>query len=326
MSFLLYLAKPTYGGWVSFTAHLALKNGFPLYKISKRSEKNSRPYGYNVSYNNISLERLKELVDEGNIPVVTAIDKNFYHVLEILPDNSYIVIHDPTEFNKVSKKVVLDNLKRFRVITIRQLVSNLLNNLGINNQFIIHPYVSMLNNNNNNKKGAISISRIDYDKNTDIIVKANQILEQDGNYHNKIEIYGDINERYIYQKLKDYDSFKTSDEQSMYRGRFPKDFNMLKELLVVKKYVVDMSSISMDGGGTQYTFLEAIDAGCVLILNKKWTNTPNSIWKDGYNCYSVSNEYELANLLNKELDTSIVKKNANNILKNAINVNWDFLK
>jgi glycosyltransferase involved in cell wall biosynthesis len=50
----------------------------------------------------------------------------------------------------------------------------------------------------NNRVGAISISRIDYDKNIDIIVRANSlILDQ----NNKIEIYGEPNERYIYQKL-----------------------------------------------------------------------------------------------------------------------------
>ena len=31
---LIYMAKPPYGGWVSFTAHLALKKKYPLYKIN----------------------------------------------------------------------------------------------------------------------------------------------------------------------------------------------------------------------------------------------------------------------------------------------------
>ena len=33
------MAKPSYGGWVSFTVHLAKKYGFPLYKIGKRTER-----------------------------------------------------------------------------------------------------------------------------------------------------------------------------------------------------------------------------------------------------------------------------------------------
>ena len=35
-------------------------------------------------------------------------------------------------------------------------------------------------------------------------------------------------------------------------------------------FVVDMSIIKGDGGGTQYTFLEAIYHDCALILHKEW--------------------------------------------------------
>ena len=31
---LLYLAKPVYGGWVTFTAHLSHKYNVPIYKIA----------------------------------------------------------------------------------------------------------------------------------------------------------------------------------------------------------------------------------------------------------------------------------------------------
>ena len=36
---LVYLAKPIYGGWVTFTVHLAKKYGYRLYKVGKRTEK-----------------------------------------------------------------------------------------------------------------------------------------------------------------------------------------------------------------------------------------------------------------------------------------------
>ena len=42
---LIYMAKPTYGGWVSFTAHLANKYNFKIYKITKRTEKKCRKFG-----------------------------------------------------------------------------------------------------------------------------------------------------------------------------------------------------------------------------------------------------------------------------------------
>ena len=63
------------------------------------------------------------------------------------------------------------------------------------------------------RAGAISISRIDYDKNIDIIVKSNSLIT---GKQNKIEIYGEPNERYIYQKLLTWDNFKKDDPNSQY--------------------------------------------------------------------------------------------------------------
>jgi len=36
---LIYMAKPIYGGWVTFTAHLCLKHNCNLFKIGKKTEK-----------------------------------------------------------------------------------------------------------------------------------------------------------------------------------------------------------------------------------------------------------------------------------------------
>ena len=52
---LVYLAKPIYGGWVTFTVHLAKKFNYRLYKVAKRTEKKMRHFGYSVDYQNISI-------------------------------------------------------------------------------------------------------------------------------------------------------------------------------------------------------------------------------------------------------------------------------
>ena len=36
---IFYLAKPVYGGWVTFTAHLSRKYNYKLYKIHTKTEK-----------------------------------------------------------------------------------------------------------------------------------------------------------------------------------------------------------------------------------------------------------------------------------------------
>ena len=45
---IIYMAKPIYGGWGTFTAHLCLKYGCQLFKVGKRTEPNQRDYGYGL--------------------------------------------------------------------------------------------------------------------------------------------------------------------------------------------------------------------------------------------------------------------------------------
>jgi glycosyltransferase involved in cell wall biosynthesis len=336
--FLLYLAKPIYGGWVSFTSHLARKENIPLYKVGARTEKKKRSYGYSVEYQNINFDSLDELMIQGLRPIITAIDKNYYHVLEHIAQkiieyphiHVYIVLHDPTEFSKGAKKQLLEILKsmkpNIKIITIRKTVHDMLLSLGIESQFIIHPYVLSWNERKSieYRQGAVSISRIDYDKNIDIIVKSNATM----NSENKIVLYGDPNERYIYQKLIEYDSFKKTDPMSQYRGNFPKSVDALYNILESRLFVVDMSSIYGDGGGTQYTFLEAIDAGCILILNHKWVDSQqNCIWKHAYNCLVVSNSDELSHIIMNpyQYDLKRIYENSRKILIDATNVNWNIV-
>jgi hypothetical protein len=49
-----------------------------------------------------------------------------------------------------------------------------------------------------------------------------------------------------------------------------------QSILQNAKFVVDLSVITHDGGGTQYTFLEAIHEDCVLVLHKDWVRQGNT--------------------------------------------------
>ena len=314
MTILLYLAKPRVGGWVSFTAHLSLLKEIPIYRISKRTEKKEgqprlRDFGYGCSYQNISLE---DLLKKDEDILVTAIDKTGYEYIDKLPPNQRLVIHDPTEL-KAQKGYLLDKLDKFKVITIRESVKDFLAKHNITTTFLYHPFVAVateIENKeaSNNKSGTVSISRIDYDKHTEIILKANELLLD------PIEIYGSKNDRYVFHKLKELDPMKELIPGSCYRGKFPKDFFHLANILSGKKFVVDLSRIKDDGGGSQYTFLEAIDYGCALILHKDWVNRPNSCFREGYNCFAISNEDELVDLLNSEPDTTEIVQRARELL------------
>ena len=291
---------------MSFTAHLSLKYSLPLYKIGSRTEEKQRDYGYGAHYQN----RAPSDLPKGRI-LVTAIDKTYYEFLDKLPDGTLIVIHDPTEVSGKGKEPVLRNLARFKVITIRESVKKFLKDeFGIKSKFIIHPFYEYPFTKTKDPGGAVSISRIDFDKHTDIILKANKSLKD------PIEIYGAINRQYVFFKLNDL-GFK-----KYYKGPFEKSFEELDDILADAKYVVDMSVIKNDGGGSQYTFLEAMYQGCALIINAKWVNGSTTDFEDGKNCFVVADEEDLVALLNKDPSTARVVRGGKELLKPHIDVNW----
>ena len=293
---LVYMSKPRYGGWVTFTAHLANKYYLPLYKIGNRTENRTRLFGYDIRYQNITID---ELIKLPNL-LITCIDKNYYEYLPKIT-NATIVIHDPTEL----KAPVLECLKRFKIITIRKTVSQLLKSqYKLDNKFMYHPLYQFPKIGGEKVKAkAVSLSRVDFDKHTDIIVKANDSGCE-------IDIYGSMNELYVYHKLRE------TDFRNYYKGRFDKTFEAINEILADCKYVIDMSVIKGDGGGSQYTFLEAIYMDCCLILNKKWVDGLDSPFKHNHNCFIVENHEELTTLLKSNPDTSEICKNAKELLKN----------
>jgi hypothetical protein len=102
-----------------------------------------------------------------------------------------------------------------------------------------------------------------------------------------------------------------------YQGKYNKSFSAISNILSNSKFMVDLSSLPMDGGGTQYTFLDAICHNCALILNRQWianVDAPYRDFKEDYNCYAVSNAKELSELLNSNADTTKVVQNARKLL------------
>ena len=230
---LVYMAKPPYGGWVSFTAHLSKKFDYDLYKIGNKTENKKRPYGYDVEYQNVDIDTL---LKKPNL-LITAIDKKYYEYLPKIK-KATIVIHDPTEL----KEPVLEVLKRFKVITIRETVSKLLKEkYNVNNTFLHHPFYEFYQKKiTAPKTKALALSRVDFDKHTDMIIEANNLNRSGMN----VEIYGALNDLYVYHKLR-HTNFK-----KYYKGKFPKEFSALVKLLEPCKFLVDMSAIKGDGGGS----------------------------------------------------------------------------
>jgi hypothetical protein len=318
---LLYLAKPVYGGWVTFTAHLSHKLKSPIYKIAGRNETFDREYGYECKYRNQSIG---EIIKLDNI-LITAVDKHYWEYLHLFPPSTEIIIHDPTECKKSKNKNPLVQstdhnekplLEHFKVITIRESVQEyLMNQFNVKSLFMPHPFFSYkIPKIDGLGYKCVSIARIDFDKNTDILLKANQLLE---NKSDHIYLFGAENRLYVHHKLKELNI------QEYWKGKFPKNLSPVyeeKSILKDAKYMIDMSIIKGDGGGTQYTFLEAIYHDCLLVLHSDWINK-GSLFTSGHNCIGVGSAEELAEFIKNDLPSSKYSEilmNSKKILENHV--------
>lgn len=328
-----------WGGTVTFTAHLLNTLGRKhILRIQNAPNDNevSGNFGYGIDYKIVT----SEFLDNINNPFITDFFR-YNHLLEKLTRHDItIVIHDPTE---ISQENVL-YLKYWNIICIRKAFQEYLKNkYNLHSKFLYHPFYPYSTENNNNslveynnsikedyhkiqteKRDAVSISRVDYGKNTEIIIEANRLLrkEEKDQYDCMVKIHGPFNPQYVNHMLGGEQNFR-----QYYRGTFAKSFKAVSNILNKAKFVVDLSIINNDGGGTQYTFLEAIHHGAALIINRKWIEALNPKYcdfKEGYNCYAISDAQELAGIIknNKNIDTAKIVNNAKKLMDRHTNADW----
>lgn len=290
---LWYLGGNTYGGWVTFTAHLyhGLKSaGYNVLirKVGNNTEEKHRPFGYGCYYTNVSELEFPDFKGDVNI-IVSSKPKKAEHVFDLMLMGASIVIHDPTEIkgeNEVHDAILCT---KSPVIVIRR------KNLGLfpdRTQFLPHPYVMRFGHGEpSHEKIAVSISRIDFDKKLNILLDANRLLP-DGQ---KIDIRGFENRIYTkFQICPEYPEWVQS------KAHYPREMDFAVNLCRQSTFMCDMSAIKGDGGGTQYTFLEAWDAGSIIIINRAWIEGLHSdfcVMEEDENCFVVSDGEELASKL-----------------------------
>lgn len=287
---LFYLTHLNFGGWATYTAHLTLAleqvlgaENVHLWKIGNKSEHWSRPFGYSVNYRNITPEDALALVHKGEPVLIVALARQRFDVgLPMLQAGARIVIHDCDEM-KNELKDTLESVKK-RIITIRD--NTLVKSHGA--LYIPHPYVPQGDGSPSTRKvHAISTCRIDFDKHTEWLLEANDVLPE----AKRIKIYGYENRAYAFRKiLPRWTWWKQS------KAHYPREIDYAYRLLHEATYMIDMSHIKNDGGGTQYSFLEAIDAGAVCVLNDAWFGRKGEMVA-GKNCLSVRDSRELTVLL-----------------------------
>jgi len=298
---LLYLNKYLDGGTRTFTIHLMHKLKKQIVFTVNNIDSKLHDLGNGFFYQNISEKDASQMDNS----VVVIFKEDFLHVLQSLK-NPTLVIHSLTD---ISDKTI-PYLKDLKIITIRKSLQKYLkekHNMDSIFKFLpFYPYPIVIAN---ERHDAISISRISFRKNIDIIVDANKMMD------NPVKIYGYPRAEYV-QTLGD--SFSR-----YYFGSFEKSFTELTRILSTTKYVVDLSAYNNDGGGMNYTFLEAIHNKCALILHRKWLEFEDSDFKEGYNCFAVESPQELAELLRKKPQTTKIVNNASKLLQRHIDVSWD---
>lgn len=302
---LFYLSPNPYGGWVTYTAHLMRcleANGIKptLFKIRPRTEKKERDFGYGISYRNISLD---DALARNERRLIVAAAKNFASETEALYNKGAgLVVHDPTE---------LKNLPPLKgnVIVIRRVGLTYIPQAT----FIRHPYTIKPYDHRGLKKwNAISTCRIDFDKHTDILLDANRLLPKE----KRIEIRGFENR--IYTRFKIVPNYP---EWEQSKAAYPRTVDAAYELLQQAFFAVDMSQIKGDGGGTQYSFLEAMNAGAINVIHKSWVMEGDDM-RPNENCLAVADAAELAKVLGSGLHEHVgqdMRRIVDNGLRHLLN-------
>lgn len=277
----LYATKVNLGGWATFTVHLvnllALAGHEPrLFKIGNNTEHFQRPFGeHGVRYRNIaSADLVKEFSDGPTI--IAALGKHYVDdVQPLLDTGAGIVVHDTAEST--------NRMAITKPWVIRKGLASLFDDAV----FIRHPYVRAEELEQPQpaarRKGFVATSRVDFDKNTTMILDANRLGA-------KIDIVGFENR--LYTKFKVCPNYP---EWVQSKGDHPRSGARSYGLLCGARGMVDLTDIKGDGGGTQYTFLEAWDAGAVPIIGAWWLRKGDDM-ADGKNCYAVSDAEALAKL------------------------------
>ena len=335
---LLYLSRSRYGGWVTFTTHLyhglvgkapsvheemSMSDNHEVIRVTTRTEKTYRNMGNYVPYRNMCEEDVLKL--EGPT-LITAMDKNHRELaMKLLKQGAHIVLHDPTELrNPEFKKFVNPS----QVIVVGKEMLKQIPGAT----FIGHPYMPVGTTDPLNYPEwqsrpicAISTSRLDFDKNSHWLFEMNRRLPPD----REVVIRGAETRMYtktkIVPKYPEYkqDSNRPKDKRAVYKLDFRAAFNLCKQA----KYMTDFSVIQGDGGRTQYTFLEAIDAGTICLLHEDWIRPRDAMIDEGenQNCVSFKDFDKATSFLAGEMDTNtaiFIRANASKLLQkhDAVNI------
>ena len=290
-----YFPSNKVGGWVTYVEHLILlleQLGYEpiLHTLAKNTAAKSRKWRISKPTQKPIMryptnERdLRYIVNKypGRFFIAASYKNSKDLCTTLLRDGAGIIIHDPTEIQYLDK----DLLNTPKTIISKSPMRELLPKAT----FIRLPWEPFYQPDFKHRtRLAVAMSRIDFDKHTNLILDANRLLEK----HQQVDIFGFENRIYTHFNIKDsHPEFIQSLPERLIKEPF-------YELLMSAWFSVDMSVNRPGGtGDPQYTTLEAWSAGVVPIVNTRWI-VPGAEVVPFENCVPASDGQMIANLLSK---------------------------
>lgn len=297
------LQQNKFGGVPVYIAHLALQfrqAGFDpkIIRIAKHDHFTPKEFTHGLPVQYMSLSTCEAMAQSAPsilcTPTTSGISKEKFDpaIADFCAGHNVpIVVHDVAEFYPSLLECAKD--KCFRVICIRERVREQLVELGIQAEFIPHPYVARGHEPFDfaRRFRAGACTRVDFRKHTDVLVKANLMLEGTSSLK-RVWLHGALNRMFGHHVLSKADP----QWMQMYMGEYAPNRYAGVETCERYQLVFDLTTIKGDGDGTQYSFLEAIDAGSTLVVHKEWMRKGDGELRDGINCLTVSTPGEVAAL------------------------------
>jgi hypothetical protein len=313
---MFYIATyPQYGGFVTYTTHLvralaAAGHDARLFMLKKKFH-NTMSDLHGTPFRNVDIDFAIHCCKTAPTLITCTYWKQGPEWIEaMLKNGASIVIHDPNELKAELVEAVLKY--KTKVVAIRKKNAESFTKLGMDVTFIPHPYIQAPEVPSVAKtRNACAISRVDFDKHTDIIVAANDKLLP-ASHELAVDIYGAENRMYVFHKL----SKVCPHWKQYYKGAYPREEWAGVKTAAPYRYMVDMSLIKGDGGGTQYAFFEAWNANCALIIHDKWVLQGDDM-KPGVNCISVDGAEALATTLAKRPPKQVIQGGLDMIAKHS---------
>lgn len=302
---LFYLPPTIGGGSTSFTAHLYA--GFQqanirplLYRVRPKGEDTWRQFAKfkGIRYRNITMEEAVRIARV--TPSLLTAPAHSRHlkfapdlIMRLMRAGMQAVVHDPNEFQ--GKRAVYDHLdtrKNWiysdRLFCIRPTMHRFFPKAKLISHPFVRQYDETIVGDLDGRKRAVSVARISFVKNCDIILRANRMVR---NKKHRCTLHGSENRLYTRFKLcPEFPEFK----QGGYG--FPQAWGEAAKICRGAQFAVDMTIFPDDGGGSQYSFMEAWDAGAVNIIHKEWLRYKGEM-KGSVNCIGVENASQLAAFL-----------------------------